>query len=104
VTADGHGLVVEGRGWGHGVGMVQWGAYGKAAKGWSASKILAFYYGGLTPRPYPEPGTIDVIVATGLRSLTVDPSRAGATLGGQPLPKGTLHVSGGDEVTVTTSG
>ena len=104
VTADGHGLVVEGRGWGHGVGMVQWGAYGKAAKGWSASKILAFYYGGLTPRPYPEPGTIDVIVATGLRSLTVEPSRAGATLDGQPLPKGTLHVSGGDEVTVTTSG
>ena len=104
VSAGPRGPVFEGRGWGHGVGMVQWGAYGKAAKGWSASKILAFYYGGLRPRPYPEPGTITVIVATGLRSLTVDPSRAGAVLGGQPLPKGTLRVSGGDAVTVTTSG
>jgi stage II sporulation protein D len=99
-----HGLVVEGRGWGHGVGMVQWGAYGKAAKGWSASKILAYYYGGLTPRPYPEPGTITVIVATGLQSLTVVPSRAGATLGGRTLPRETLRVSGGDQVTVTASG
>jgi stage II sporulation protein D len=104
MSAHQHGLVVEGRGWGHGVGMVQWGAYGKAARGWSASKILAFYYGGLTPRPYPEPSTITVIVASGLRSLTVDPSRVGATVGGQPLPKGTLRVSGGNEVTVTTSG
>jgi hypothetical protein len=103
-TTTAHGLVVEGRGWGHGVGMVQWGAYGKAVRGWSASKILAFYYGGLTPRSYPEPGTITVIVATGLRSLTAVPSGAGATIGGQPVPRGTLHVSGGDQVTVTTAG
>ena len=104
ISSGPHDLVVEGRGWGHGVGMVQWGAYGKAAKGWSASRILAFYYGGLTPRSYPEPGTLTVIVATGLRSLTVEPSRAGAILAGQPLPRGTLRVHGGDEVTVTTSG
>ena len=33
-------LTLTGRGWGHGVGMVQWGAEGKAKRGWSASKIL----------------------------------------------------------------
>src|SRR5207244_6930526 len=45
--AQRHGTVtVAGRGWGHGVGMVQWGAYGKARRGLSAAQILARYYGG----------------------------------------------------------
>jgi peptidoglycan hydrolase-like amidase len=30
VSSGTHGAVVVGRGWGHGVGMVQWGAHGKA--------------------------------------------------------------------------
>src|SRR5262249_28280254 len=34
--------IATGRGWGHGVGMVQWGAYGKAKRGWSADRILAY--------------------------------------------------------------
>lgn len=36
----------DGRGFGHGVGLCQWGAQGKAKKGWSAEQILAFYYPG----------------------------------------------------------
>jgi stage II sporulation protein D len=94
-------LVVEGRGWGHGVGMVQWGAYGKARRGWSAERILAFYYGGLEPKRYAEPGTVQVVVATGLRSITVKPSASGARLGGRTLARRPLRVTGGDEVTVT---
>jgi stage II sporulation protein D len=35
-----------GHGYGHGVGLCQWGAQGKAAKGWDAERILAFYYPG----------------------------------------------------------
>ncbi len=35
-----------GRGFGHGVGLCQFGAQGKAAKGWTAEKILDFYYPG----------------------------------------------------------
>ena len=38
----------DGHGFGHGVGMCQWGAEGKAQRGWSASRILAFYYPGAT--------------------------------------------------------
>lgn len=34
----------EGRGWGHGVGMSQWGAYGRARAGWSTPRILRHYY------------------------------------------------------------
>ena len=33
-----------GRGLGHGVGLCQWGAQGKALRGWSHEQILSFYY------------------------------------------------------------
>jgi stage II sporulation protein D len=39
-------LVVSGKGWGHGVGMSQWGAYGYAQHGWGWERILAHYYSG----------------------------------------------------------
>jgi stage II sporulation protein D len=39
-------FVVRGRGWGHGVGMGQWGAYGQAKRGVKYDKILAHYYRG----------------------------------------------------------
>src|SRR2546421_10171197 len=35
-----------GAGWGHGVGMSQWGAYGLAGKGWDARRILTHFYPG----------------------------------------------------------
>lgn len=42
-------VVVDGRGWGHGVGMGQYGARGRAERGESYRSILAAYYGGLVP-------------------------------------------------------
>ena len=93
-------VVMTGRGWGHGVGMVQWGAYGKALRGMSAPDILAFYYGGLRPRRYPEPGMIDVEVASGLRSIRLVPSDAGAMLEDVTLERGRVTITGGDELTV----
>jgi stage II sporulation protein D len=41
-------LVFNGRGWGHGVGMSQWGAYGYARHGATYEQILAHYYPGTT--------------------------------------------------------
>lgn len=38
--------IVKGRGYGHGVGMSQWGAYGYAERGASYRKILGHYYSG----------------------------------------------------------
>jgi len=43
-----HGVKLYGRGWGHGVGLSQWGAKAMADHGWSAEKILSFYYPGTT--------------------------------------------------------
>ncbi|MEE6286997.1 SpoIID/LytB domain-containing protein [Georgenia sp. MJ173] len=37
---------VQGRGWGHGIGMSQWGAQGAAQQGLSYRQILGFYYPG----------------------------------------------------------
>ncbi len=104
LSSDQHAAVVTGRGWGHGVGMVQWGAYGKALLGYSASDILAYYYGGLRPQTYPEPGLIHVRVASGLTSLRIDPSGPGATLDGRALGPGPVSITGGDRLTVTSGG
>jgi SpoIID/LytB domain protein len=48
-------LVVTGRGWGHGVGMSQWGAHGYAAHGWGYRRILAHYYPGTELGQVTEP-------------------------------------------------
>src|ERR671936_738950 len=39
---------VRGHGWGHGVGMPQYGAYGYALHGWTHQRIVAHYYPGTT--------------------------------------------------------
>jgi stage II sporulation protein D len=93
-------VVVTGRGWGHGVGMVQWGAYGKARRGLSAADILAYYYGGLRPQDHPEPGLIRVQVTSGLSVVRISASGPGAKMGGRPLDTGTVVISGGDRLGV----
>ncbi len=40
-------FIFTGRGWGHGVGMCQVGAYGLAKQGWSSEQILKAYYSGI---------------------------------------------------------
>lgn len=44
VSEDGDGILITGRGFGHGVGLCQWGSRGWALRGWSAEKILTHYY------------------------------------------------------------
>jgi stage II sporulation protein D len=43
---DGDGWIVRGGGWGHGVGMCQWGAVGRAEAGQGYRDILRAYYAG----------------------------------------------------------
>jgi stage II sporulation protein D len=100
LSATERAVVVAGRGWGHGAGMVQWGAYGKAGRGFSASDILAYYYGGLRPEPAPEPGLIRVLVASGLTVLRISPSGAGGMIGTRPIGGGAVVISGGDRLEV----
>ncbi len=41
---SGSGLLIRGRGWGHGVGLCQWGAEGMAERGANYRAILKYYY------------------------------------------------------------
>jgi len=44
VTNVADAFLLEGHGWGHGVGLCQWGAAELARRGFSAAEILAWYY------------------------------------------------------------
>jgi stage II sporulation protein D len=49
VVLDGELARFSGRGYGHGVGMCQWGAKGMAEQGYSARQILEYFYPGTVP-------------------------------------------------------
>ena len=63
-------FVISGRGWGHGVGMAQWGAYGFAQHGASYRDILAHYYRGTTLGPA-ELSKVRVYLAAGRSQLSL---------------------------------
>jgi stage II sporulation protein D len=56
-------VVISGHGWGHGLGMSQWGAYGYAKRGWTFDRILAHYYTGTTLGPA-RVSTVRVLLAS----------------------------------------
>jgi stage II sporulation protein D len=63
-------FIVSGRGWGHGVGMSQYGAQGFAAHGWRYGRILAHYYPG-TRLERVRPREVRVLLAAGRTRVTV---------------------------------
>src|SRR5919106_1048380 len=83
---EGRALILDGRGWGHGVGMVQWGAKGKADRGLTYDQILGAYYGGLRPQQVRTPGVIRVLIADGLKRVTVVPSQDADVVGPKAPP------------------
>ncbi|MDP9286075.1 MAG: SpoIID/LytB domain-containing protein [Actinomycetota bacterium] len=60
-------LVVSGHGWGHGLGLSQWGAYGYAQHGWTYDRILAHYYTGTTLAPA-KVATVRVLLSSDKRT------------------------------------
>jgi stage II sporulation protein D len=63
-------LIVTGHGWGHGVGMSQWGAYGYALHGWNYKRILSHYYPGTKMGQTGEP-LVRILLARGAETVTV---------------------------------
>ncbi len=100
-------FVFSGHGWGHGVGMSQYGAYGYAEHGFAYQQILSHYYPGTTLGPAPI-STIRVLLADKRKTLTISSEapftvrdgpgsatrcaagavtlRPALTIGGKPLP------------------
>jgi len=66
-------FVVSGRGYGHGVGMSQYGAYGQALAGRTYEQILAHYYTG-TQIGKAGRKELRVLLAEGRRAVTVSSS------------------------------
>ena len=52
IEKSGSDFVFYGRGWGHGVGLCQWGAMAMAEQGYTAEKILTHYYPGTSVRRF----------------------------------------------------
>jgi stage II sporulation protein D len=67
-------FLLDGRGWGHGVGMSQWGAEGYARHGYAYTQILAHYYPHtvLQTRPGRD---VRVLLGQGKRSVRVGSAR-----------------------------
>jgi len=63
-------LIVTGHGWGHGVGLSQWGAYGYALHGWKYGRILSHYYPGTKLSRFGEQ-RVRVLLTRGASSVTV---------------------------------
>jgi stage II sporulation protein D len=63
-------FVITGHGWGHGVGMPQWGAYGYAQRGWLAPRILAHYYPTTTLGPAPL-ARVRVLLQAGAKTVSL---------------------------------
>ena len=66
-AAGGPTFVISGGGFGHGVGMSQWGAKGQADQGRTAAQILSHYYTGTAVGALPQPNPT-VLVATSVFS------------------------------------
>ena len=88
-------FLVSGRGYGHGVGMSQYGAYGQALAGRSYDRILAHYYTG-TALGKAGRKEVRVLLAEGRRAVTISSSlpffAVDATGATYRLPKGPLTV------------
>ena len=63
-------FVIDGRGWGHGVGLSQYGARGFAEAGWGYRRILAHYYRGTELRVVPA-RPVRVLLAEGRSAVEI---------------------------------
>ncbi len=90
----------SGGGWGHGIGMSQWGARGFAANGWNHQQILTHYYQGtqVVTRAEEEVGN-DLKVLLGEKTTSFS-----LTTGGSTTVAGIGTVGSGSTITFTRSG
>lgn len=94
-------FLLTGGGWGHGVGMSQWGAYGQAKAGRSYRDILGHYYPGteLAPLALEVPKQVRVLVGSALKEVAVGSGGPFRVRDGT----GKVHELQGGSIRVTTS-
>jgi len=103
VSQKGSTVIFTGRGWGHGVGMSQYGANYMAAAGSSGTQILKHFYGPAQITTVREPGEIRVLAADGLNlaRIQIDGPVKVTTETGSVLATGNVfQVTGGKALSV----
>jgi stage II sporulation protein D len=105
VSSRGGTALIHGRGWGHGVGMSQWGAEGMASRGASFEEILKHYYTGIEVAEYEGPGRISVGLDWGESQVAVSGAFSivdgrGRTIIDEALGEWTFIYSGLDVVAI----
>ena len=63
-------IFVAGHGWGHGIGLAQYGAYGYALHGWTYDRIVGHYYSGTT-LGQSELNRVRVLLAAGTKRAVI---------------------------------
>ena len=91
-------FVIKGRGWGHGIGMSQYGAYGFAKQGWTYDRILAHYYRGTQLASTPS-RQVRVLLADGRSELTIAAATVTDASGSYDLAPGAQTIRPGLRVT-----
>ncbi len=97
-------FVFQGYGWGHGVGMAQYGANGFAEQGWTYDQILAHYYPGTELGPAPAKH-VRVLLSNGTGKVEIASEAAFKVRdasGVVPLPAGTYDL--GTDLTLQVNG
>jgi SpoIID/LytB domain protein len=69
-------IMFYGRGWGHGVGMSQYGARGRALAGQTSTEILGHYYAGATLGSIDPATNVRVLLLTGFTATADKPAVA----------------------------
>jgi len=113
-AAGGTRVIIKGGGWGHGIGMSQYGAYGRALRGESSQQILEHYYSGanvterdmmrirvgllqtrstirLSPRKFRDDGGLITFKAEGIPGRIAS-GRPGATFRLEPSSTGAMRL------------
>lgn len=117
ISMDGSEVVFTGRGFGHGVGMSQYGARGQARAGRSYTEILAYYFTGVTLDVLPHGGAppssltlADAGPAVGTRGAAVPRAPAPVVRGTwgprrtSPTSRAAAHAAAAEEVQRVTIG
>lgn len=71
---EGEAVIVDGTGWGHGVGMSQYGALGMAEEGMAAEAILKHFYRDTSVEKVEEPEQVRVGIGTGAQKIVIEGS------------------------------
>jgi stage II sporulation protein D len=93
---------IEGGGYGHGIGMSQYGAHGYALHGWTAEQIIRHYFTGtvVAPRPSDGPTDVRVLLQSHLKPARLQMVSAGVVTQGVA----TLDLAAGDIVELRKTG